>query len=352
MSEQARVESVDALKKFRVALCKFAETVKVGLDEAETEIQRANLWLNQEQHRYWKRQAEKRAELYARAKSDLSRKKAQKTALGARLSYVDEEKALAAAERQLEEAKQKLANVRRWSRLLDEESFSYKGAAQGMSLAVEADVPNALAQLDNMIAALEAYASSAQPSEQRSTAPAPIGEDISRPEELASMARAAPPPPGAAAQAYQKLREQTPSQAVRDGTPIAEPGFEWLKADRAGESVREVLAGLNLARTPIAADDKIVVARGAWNHQRIYLERVESPTAGDSGWYVGLADDTEVGGYDAVRVADLLAGRPDLEAALELPLGCLLVLDGACLEAVLDPRDTLLWPSKAPMQQG
>ena len=162
------------------------------------------------------------------------------------------------------------------------------------------------------------------------------------------MARAAPPPPSVAAQAYQKLREQTPSQAVRDGTPIAEPGFEWLKADRAGESVREVLADLDLARTPIAADDKIVVARGAWNHQRIYLERVESPTAGDSGWYVGFADDTEVGGYDAVRIADLLAGRPDLAAAVELPAGCLVVLDEACVEAVLDGKGTLLWPSAAP----
>jgi hypothetical protein len=350
MSEQARVESVDALRKFRGALCKFAETVKVALDEAEAEIQRTSLWLSHDQNHYWKRQAKKRAELYARAKSDLNRKKAQKTALGARLSYVDEEKALAAAERQLEEAKQKLANVRRWSRLLDEESFSYKGVTQGMNLAVEVDVPNALAQLDNMITALEAYASSAQLSEQRSTAAAPLGEDVSGPEELVSMARPAPPPPSVAARVYQKLRERTPSQAVRDGTPIAEPGFEWLKAGQAGESAREVLADLEIGRTPIAADDKIVVARGIGDRQRIYLERVESPTPGDSGWYVGFADDAEVAGYDAVRIADFIARCPNLETALELPVGCLVVLDGACVEALLDPQGALLWPSKGPMQ--
>jgi hypothetical protein len=45
MSGQARVESVDALKKFRAALCKFAETAAVGLDEAQTEIQRTRHWV-------------------------------------------------------------------------------------------------------------------------------------------------------------------------------------------------------------------------------------------------------------------------------------------------------------------
>jgi hypothetical protein len=350
MSEQVRVESVDALKRFRVALCKFAETVKVGLDEAEAEIQRASLWLNQDQHRHWKRQTEKRTELYTRAKSDLNRKKAQKTALGARLSYVDEEKALAAAERQLEEAKQKLANVRRWTRLLDEESFSYKAAAQGMNLAVEADVPNGLARLDNMIAALEAYASSAPPSEQRSTVPTPIGEEIGLQEGPASMARAAPATPGSAAEVYQRLRAQTPSQVVRDATPIGATEFDWRKADVADRSVQDVLGELDLARTPSAADDKIVVARRSWKHERIYLERVERMAAGDSGWYVGVVDDTEVDGYDAVRVADLLAGRPDLAAVVELPAGCLVVLDGARLEAVLDAQGTLLWPPAAARQ--
>lgn len=347
MGEHVRVESVEALTKFRAALCKFASTVQVALDEAEAEIQRTSFWVKQEQHNYWKRQAEKRAELYTRAKSELNRKKAEKTALGGRYSCVDEQKALAAAERRLEEAKQKLTSVRRWSRLLDEESSSYLATAQGMSLAVQVEVPNALAQLDNMVKALEAYASSAAPGEQRSMASLPGVEDFGRPEELASVAREAPPPPDVAAEAYQKYRAQTPSQAVRNNAPIAAPQFHGWTPDVAGRAVPEVLADLDLAAAPVATDDKIVVAHGTWQQRRIYLERVESPTAGDSGWYVGFADDTEATGYDAVRVADFLAGRPDLEAALGLPVGCLLVLDGASVEAVLDPQGELVWPSRA-----
>jgi hypothetical protein len=342
MGERVRVESVEALQKFRVALCKFAETVKVSLDEAEAEIQRTVFWLKQEQHNHWKGQIKKRSELCAQAKSALNRKKQQKTALGSRFSYVDEEKALAAAERRLEEARQKLANVRRWSRLLDEESFSYKGVAQGMSHAVEVDVPNALTQLDNMIDAIEAYASSAAPSEQRSTVSAPTSEDTAGPEQFASVARDTPAPPDIAEQAYRQLRTRTPSRAVRDEAPITELEARDLIVEEPAESVREALARLGLARMPIAADQKIVVARGAWQHPRIYLERLKHVAAGDSGWYVGFADDTEVSGYDAVRIADFLAGRRDLEAALELPAGCLVVLDRSSVKAVLDPAGTLL----------
>lgn len=335
MSEHVRVESVEALQKFRSSLCKFAEIVTVGLDEAEADIRRTSFWITQEQHKYWKRQAEKRAELYARAKSDLNRKKMQKTSLGERCSYVDELKALAMAERRLEEARTKQANVRRWSRLLDQESFAYKGVALGMSQAVEVDVPNALAQLDNMVAALEAYASSAAPATTAVTSPT---------EEPASMARTTPGPLPVAADTCRRLRAQTPSDVVRDATPIAEARVSRENADVSGDDVRTVLAALDLRPTTVAADDKVVMACGAWTHHHIYLERAPAATAGDSGWYVGFADDTEVTGYEAARVADFLAGRPDLEAVLALPVGCLVVFAGVTLEAVLDAQDTLLWP--------
>jgi hypothetical protein len=75
------------------------------------------------------------------------------------------------------------------------------------------------------------------------------------------------------------------------------------------------------------------------------LERVASTAAGDSGWYFGFADDTEVTGYDAVRIGDFLAGRPGLEAALELPVGCLIVFSGSAVEVLFDAQDRLLWSS-------
>ncbi len=346
MGEQARVESVDALRRFRVALCKCAEVAALGLDEADADIQRTTFWVKQDQRSYWKRQVAKRAELYARAKSELNRKKMHKTALGERCSFVDELKALAAAERRLEEARAKQASVQRWSRLLDEEVFSYKGIAQGLNQAIEIDVPNALAHLDNMVAALEAYASS-PPGEQRSVAPAAFADNGGPGDATASMARATPLPPPAAAENYRELRARTPPPAARGAAPVAEPKLPWLAVSQGGDELRTALATLDLARAPVAADDRIVVACGTRERRRIYLERVVKTARGDSGWYVGSADDAEVAGCEAVRVVDLLAERPDLEAVLELPVGCLVVLTGTVLEAVLDPQDNLLWPGAA-----
>jgi len=168
MRDFARVDSIDALRDFRVSLCLFADAIKVGLDEAESELDRTAIWLKQDQFSHWKRQVRKCEELVTRAKIELNRKQQQKTPLGGRYSCVDEKKALAAAKRRFEEAEKKLANVRRWVRQLEHERFTYKGVAQGLFQAVEADVPNALAQLDNMIASLESYASAGPVNEQGS----------------------------------------------------------------------------------------------------------------------------------------------------------------------------------------
>ena len=182
MSEFARVDSVEALKAFRIALCKFAETVRIGLSEAESELHRTAIWLRQDQQTYWKGQVQKRRELVTRAKIALAQKRDQKTPLGGRYSCVDEERALAAAVRRFEEAEQKLANVRRWMRQLDEEAFNYKGVTQGLQEAVDHGIPVALAQLDTMLEALGAYLSLVTPVSE-SVSPATAPESAARPGE-------------------------------------------------------------------------------------------------------------------------------------------------------------------------
>lgn len=187
MGEFARVDSIDALKDLRIALCKFGEVVRISLDEAEAEIKRVSVWLRQDQYKYWTAQVRKRTELMNRAKLALKRREEERTPLGGRYSCVDERKALALAKKRLEEAEEKLANVRRWVRDLEREAFTYKAAARGLAETVEAGVPRALATLDNMIVALEAYAGLRPP-----------GEVVSGPsgvEELGGTRRAGEPEP-------------------------------------------------------------------------------------------------------------------------------------------------------------
>jgi hypothetical protein len=345
MGDLVRVESVEALKRFRAAFCKFAEIATTGLDEAEFEVQRTSFWVKQDRQAYWKRQVSHRTELLTRARLALKQKESQRTPLGGRYSCVDEMKAVAAAQRALDEACQKQANVQRWSRVLDEERFSFQAQTQTLRVALQADIPNALAQLDQMIAALEGYASAAIPQQQTSTAPQ-MPEETSAATDLPSMARTPPAPPAPGAAQYELLHARTPSQAIRDATPVTAPGPHEVVANAASSDSAAVLSACGLPQTPCDADAKIVLARGVLQSRHTYLERIDGAAQDDSGWFVGFADDSQAAAYDALRVADLLALRPDWAAVLALPPGCLVTCDGRELQAVYGPHGNLLWSAR------
>jgi ribosome assembly protein YihI (activator of Der GTPase) len=169
MAEGAKVESIDALKAFKRALFKFAEGASVALGDAESEIHRAQLWLETEQRSHWTNQVRIRTELVARAKEAVRMKKLYKDASGSKQSAVEEEKALARAQKRLTEAEQKVMAVRRYAGQLQKDYHVYKGAAQRFTTVVEVDVPNACHKLDAMIGSLESYVSAA-PEVQSSTA--------------------------------------------------------------------------------------------------------------------------------------------------------------------------------------
>jgi hypothetical protein len=161
----ANVESIEALREFRSRLCKLAEQVQAALSEAESELSRTIEWLSHTQTMHWKSELRIRAEDLTRARSALTRKKAEKSPTGARQSVVEEEKAFKKAQRRLEEAQQKQAAVKRWTRLLDQAAFSYRPVAQSLMSTVEVDVPRGLARIDSMALALETYLAGGPPPE-------------------------------------------------------------------------------------------------------------------------------------------------------------------------------------------
>ena len=64
---RAQVESLDALKTFRAALFKFAESIGVAIGDAESEMHARSTWLEVEQNTYWQSQIRKRQEALANA---------------------------------------------------------------------------------------------------------------------------------------------------------------------------------------------------------------------------------------------------------------------------------------------
>src|SRR5688572_3204927 len=158
MSGYARVESVDALRAFRQALIKFAESANVALADAEGEMNRVQVWLDTEQDSYWQGQIRKRREDVERCRDAVRQKKLYKSPTGSTQSAVDEEKMLKIALNRLEEAEQKLKAVRRYAPRLQKEIQNYKGGVQRLASDVASDIPLAIARLDKMIATLEMYA--------------------------------------------------------------------------------------------------------------------------------------------------------------------------------------------------
>jgi hypothetical protein len=157
MTRSAKVEDINALKAFRVALVKFAEAANVALADADSDGRRVQGWIERDQSAHWQTQIRKRTELLARAEEALRMKQNFKQADGSYPNPFEEQKAVMLAKRRLVEAQEKFENCRKWARKLEKEVQMYKGGVSRLVTAVAGDIPVALAKLDNRAAAVERY---------------------------------------------------------------------------------------------------------------------------------------------------------------------------------------------------
>jgi hypothetical protein len=93
--------------------------------------------------------------------------------------------------------------------------------------------------------------------------------------------------------------------------------------------------------------DKVVMAKNVLKTDSLALQRSE-PKPGDSGWYVGPADDPEsVTEYEAIYVYQLLHLRPALLDVLALPEGYVVFVTADTVDAVFDPDGVDVFGTKA-----
>ncbi len=345
---KAHVESIDAIRDFKVALIKFAQAASVSLSDAESELNRTQTWLETEQMTFWAGQIRKRQELVARAKDAVRQKKLFKDASGRFPSAVDEEKALSIAMRRLAEAEEKFTNTKKWARRLQRESDLYKGSVQRFATTLTGEVPVTVSKLERLVRALEAYIAL------NPTAELPATLEGLLAEQEAPVA-AGPEMP---ASPLISLRQLTPRTDLRSGAAIAAiSDAPWkiglitsvqreLTLEFVGRAVQPQLNKPILAEDLpqfVKGEEMIVVATNIAGLPRIYMERLPAAFTNDSGW---CARSTEPGdaAYQLVKVAQLLETRPDFACVLALPAGYLVVLDEHGIEALLDPRSVNIWP--------
>lgn len=336
MGETVRVDSIDVLKEFKIALWKFQEAATVALGDAESEMHRVLMWLQTEQDSHWQHQIRKREEIVGRCKEAVRMKKIFKDATGRQQSAIEEEKALKIAQRNLEEAQQKLLMVRKWSRVLPKEIETYKGTVQRFATTVQSEIPVAASHLEKLAQKLEAYVAV----QMQSGVSAVGGGDIAA--TRASMGRGGAGIPGVPMDELTRLIAQVPSPEVRTSAVVL---AEFLLPIPVIPTDQHAPAMLPVTARRAPADDRrLFVASGIDQSARLFLHHYpERSSPEDSGWSIGPAQVVEALQWHAVRTADLLAARPDLADLLGLPPGFSVIIDSAGISDVIDARKQPAW---------
>jgi hypothetical protein len=163
MSTQAAVHSIEALKDFRVALALYAEDTLSALGAVDMEVRRTVQWLHHDRRSYWQEQIKRRREQVSQARAEVFRRKLAKTA-DHTPAYSEQKELLRQAEASLRDAELRATMVKKWEPALQQAILEYHGSTSRIKDLASGDVPRAVALLERMIDALEAYLRVAPPS--------------------------------------------------------------------------------------------------------------------------------------------------------------------------------------------
>jgi uncharacterized protein YqcC (DUF446 family) len=154
---QANVLSVDVLQRLRAAVIRAHEDMGLALAEADSEVDRAVVWVERDRVPHWRSRIQRLGEQVNDARSALFRKETVTSSKESRPSVVDEKKALARAKAALEDAERRLQRSRAWAAALPREQALYKGGVAALATMIDREMPRAIVALERMTAALEAY---------------------------------------------------------------------------------------------------------------------------------------------------------------------------------------------------
>ncbi len=157
MSDQASVQSFDAIMRVKEELLKFGHRCDDGLVELEGEIRRTIDWVEHDRPGYWKERVRRAHDAVTEAKNALNRC-LMYPINDEQPSCSEERAALKKAEAVLANAREKQERVKHWARTLRHELHEYQGRVGHLKQAIELDIPRGAKRLNNTLNALEKYA--------------------------------------------------------------------------------------------------------------------------------------------------------------------------------------------------
>jgi hypothetical protein len=157
MSQSANVTSIEALKRFRVAIQQYEQDTRAAITELVLEMRRAIEWIEIDRARYWPHQWRVASEAVTEARVSLERKQLTADSSDSPSCY-EEKKALHQARQRMRLAEDKIRIVQRWQVNCKQESDELQGQLAKLGGLLEANLPRAIAALEQMIQSLDAYA--------------------------------------------------------------------------------------------------------------------------------------------------------------------------------------------------
>ena len=157
MNRQADVNSIDSIRRFRVALQQYGDTVQDIVATLQCELQRAVDWFEQDRMSFWPAEVRKANDHLVEALNQLEMKQLAVDRSDAPSCY-DEKKAVERAKRRLRYAEERVQRTRHWLRIVKHEVDEFKGLMAKLGHLSESDVPRAAAALERMTQALDRYA--------------------------------------------------------------------------------------------------------------------------------------------------------------------------------------------------
>ncbi|MHC4069247.1 MAG: hypothetical protein ACYS18_09360 [Planctomycetota bacterium] len=342
MSRSARIESIEALKELRTFLCNLARKISVALDDADFEILHTLDWLKHDRHPFWKKQLRIRKEQLAKAKLDLKRKQYLEKSPDGGHYYMDELKAVTAAQNRYDEAEDKLKKVHSWIPKLEKESYNCKAALQSLSNFVHMDFPNTTAQIDQMICDLESYLGVSAPSaEPDASVSLSAGEQISPPPDVADNTQ---PAPADMQQLCKDLRQKNPLKNLTADTPSEKPPLNQFKNLKLSDEILQILKN-NSSDTPSSSgSDKLLFDRSIENSDFIYLEHLAPAPDTQIKWYAGPVELESAADCAVCKISDLVKSCPAMEKILSLPRAWLVLIKNNLVFAVFNADNKSLGP--------
>jgi hypothetical protein len=205
MGQSARVTSIDAVQELASAIQVFRGEAVSALDDLDIEIRRALEWVHHDRKYYWDQEVRRGWERVAEARVQLHQAITARNISGSEsASCYDEKKVLERANRRLDTALKKVEVVRQCARTIDQAVNEYRGCRAQLAGWLDGDVFRAVAMLNRLTEALEAYLRMGSPEAAAPSATTILGFDktdgsdstaTATPAEVPAAEPSPPPPP-------------------------------------------------------------------------------------------------------------------------------------------------------------